>query len=121
MVTFKLIDTTDRYFTWYYFPNGMADAGHGTIVIDRLEGRLELTELAPLDQFIHISVEEQLERRKAAAEMRKIEQMPELTEEEWPIPTGEMTATLFADFAIREILMGYNSGKLIEEGSSNCY
>ena len=121
MVTFKLVDSDDRYFTWHYWPNGMVDAGYGTIVIDREEGRLQLTELAPMDSFIRVSVEEQLQRREAAAKMREAEQMPELTEAEWPIPTAEMTATVFADYAIRDILVGYNGGELIEEGTANCY
>ncbi len=43
MVTFKLKEENDRQLVYWYFPHGNEENGHGTIVIDRVLGKLDVT------------------------------------------------------------------------------
>ena len=116
MVTFRLKEQDDNQLTYWYFPQGKEANGHGTIIIDRVAGKVDVTQLAPDDRLRRHTLEEQLKLRKATENMRKIEQLPELTEEEWPIPTADKISTIFADHAIRKIVEAYNQGQILEEG-----
>jgi len=118
MVTFRLIDKNDETITYRYFPNGKAEHGFGLIVIDRMAGRIDVTELAPDDMLRKHTVEDQLRIRNAIVNMRKTEQLPELTEEEFPIPTEDKISTIFADHAIQKIVEAYNQGNILEEGQA---
>lgn len=119
MVTFKLKEDSEQQVVYWYFPHGNEANGHGTIVIDKLAGKLDVTELAPEDRLVRHSVDEQLRRREATNKMRQIEQIPELTEEEWPTPTEDIISTVFADHAITKIVEAYNQGQLLEEGAES--
>ena len=108
MVTFKLKEENDRQLVYWYFPHGNEENGHGTIVIDRVLGKLDVTELAPDDRLVRHTVENQNRWRKAVNQMRNIEQIPELTD--------ERISTVFADHAIQKIIEAYNNGEILEEG-----
>ena len=41
MVTFRLIEETDQYLIYWYFPNGNEDEMHGIILIDKLNETVE--------------------------------------------------------------------------------
>ena len=116
MVTFRLKEQDDNQLTYWYFPQGKEANGHDIIIIDRVAGKVDVTQLAPDDRLRRHTLEEQLKLRKATENMRKIEQLPELTEEEWPIPTADKISTIFADHAIRKIVEAYNQGQILEEG-----
>ena len=73
MVTFKLKEENDRQLVYWYFPHGNEENGHGTIVIDRVLGKLDVTELAPDDRLVRHTVENQNRWRKAVNQMRNIE------------------------------------------------
>lgn len=118
MVTFRLMEKNDETITYRYFPNGKPEHGYGVIVIDRIAGKIDLKELAPDDMMAKHSVEEQMKIRQAIVNMRKIEQLPELTEQEFPIPTEEKISTVFADHAIQKIVQAYNQGQILEEGQA---
>ena len=83
MVTFKLKEENDRQLVYWYFPHGNEENGHGTIVIDRVLGKLDVTELAPDDRLVRHTVENQNRWRKAVNQMRNIEQIPEFFFTEW--------------------------------------
>ena len=117
MVTFKLKEETEQQLVYWYFPNGNEENGHGTIVIDRVHGKLDVSELAPDDRLVRHTVENQNRWRKAVNKMRNIEQIPELTEEEWPEATEDKISTVFADHAIKKIIEAYNAGEILEEGA----
>ena len=117
MVTFKLKEETDKQLVYWYFPNGNEENGHGTIVIDRVLGKLDVSELAPDDRLVRHTVENQNRWRKAVNKMRNIEPIPELTDEEWPEATEDRISTVFADHAIKKIIEAYNSGEILEEGA----
>ncbi len=102
MVTFKLKEENDRQLVYWYFPHGNEENGHGTIVIDRVLGKLDVTELAPDDRLVRHTVENQNRWRKAVNQMRNIEQIPELTDEEWPEATEDW---LFNDIITVEIVI----------------
>lgn len=118
MVTFRLIEKSDEKLVYRYFPLGKAEHGFGVIEVDRIAGRIDVKELAPDDQIARHSVEEQQKIRNAIVNMRKIEQLPELTEEEFPIPTVEKYSTVFADHAVQKIVQAYNQGQILEEGQA---
>ena len=85
MVTFRLIEETDQYLTYWYFPNGNEDEMYGIILIDKLNETVEIQKMAH-DDFSHIvTVDEQNELRNSINEMRKEEGLPLLTEEEWKL------------------------------------
>lgn len=117
MVTFKLQEENEQRLVYWYYPNGIVEHGHGTIVIDRVKGIVDVSELAPDDRLVRHTVEEQIRRRNATNKMRQIEQIPELTEEEWPTPTKDVINTVFADHAIEKIVQAYNAGEILEEGA----
>lgn len=117
MVTFKLKEESEQQLVYWYFPHGKEENGHGTIVIDRVHGKLDVTELAPDDRLVRHTVENQNRWRKAVNQMRNIEQIPELTDEEWPEATEDRISTVFADHAIQKIIEAYNSGEILEEGA----
>ncbi len=116
MVTFKLKEENEQRLVYWYFPHGKEENGHGTIVIDRVIGKLDVTELAPDDRLVRHTVENQNRWRKAVNQMRNIEQIPELTDEEWPEATEDRISTVFADHAIQKIIEAYNNGEVLEEG-----
>ena len=117
MVTFKLKEENEQHLVYWYFPHGREENGHGTIVIDRVLGKLDLTELAPDDRLVRHTVENQNRWRKAVNQMRSIEQIPELSDEEWPEATEDKISTVFADHAIQKIIEAYNNGEILEEGA----
>ena len=89
MVTFRLIEETGQYLTYWYFPNGNEDEMYGIILIDKLNETVEIQKMAH-DDFSHIvTVDEQNELRNSINETRKEEGLPLLTEEEWPSATME--------------------------------
>ena len=116
MVTFKLKEESDQQLVYWYFPHGKEQNGHGTIVIARALGKHDVTELAPDDRLVRHTVENQNRWRKDVNQMRNIEQIPELTDEEWPEATEDKISTVFADHAIQKIIEAYNNGEVLEEG-----
>lgn len=118
MVTFRLIEKSDEKLVYRYFPLGKAEHGFGIIEVDRVAGKIDVKELAPDDQITRHPVEEQQKIRDAIVNMRRIEQLPELTEEEFPIPTEDKFSTVFADHAVQKIVQAYNKGEILEEGQA---
>ena len=119
MVTFRLMEETDQYLIYWYFPNGDEDEMHGIILIDKLNETVEIQKMAHND-FSHIvTVAEQNELRDSVNDMRREEELPLLTEEEWPSATTEFTKTFFADHAISKIIESYNSGEILKETGCN--
>ena len=121
MVTFRLMEETDQYLIYWYFPNGDEDEMHGIILIDKLNETVEIQKMAH-DDFSHIvTVAEQNKFRNSVNDMRREEGLPLLTEEEWPSATTALTKTFFADHAISKIIESYNSGEILKEGMSAWY
>ena len=58
MVTFKLIEETDEYLIYWYYTNGNESLKPGIIIVDKINGKIDITELAEDDWERDISVEE---------------------------------------------------------------
>ena len=56
MVTFRLIEETGQYLTYWYFPNGNEDEMYGIILIDKLNETVEIQKMAH-DDFSHIAIQ----------------------------------------------------------------
>ena len=121
MVTFRLVEETEQYLIYWYFPDGHEDEMHGSILIDKLNETVEIQKMAHND-FSHIvTVDEQNELRNSVNDMREEEGLPLLTEEEWPSASTAFKKTFFADHAISKIIESYNSGEILKEGMSAWY
>ncbi len=65
MVTFRLVEETEQYLIYRYFPDGHEDEMHGIILIDKLNETVEIQKMAHND-FSHIvTVDEQNELRNS--------------------------------------------------------
>lgn len=49
MVTFKLIEETDEYLIYWYYTNGNESLKPGIIIVDKINGKIDITELAEDD------------------------------------------------------------------------
>lgn len=58
MVTFKLIEETDEYLLYWYYAEGDESLKPGIIIVDKINGKIDITELAEDDWERDISVEE---------------------------------------------------------------
>ena len=58
MVTFKLIEETDEYLLYWYYAEGDESLKPGIIIVDKIKGKIDITELAENDWERDISVEE---------------------------------------------------------------
>ena len=120
MVTFKLRHTDSNKITYFYYPEGNEAEGHGTITIYVNEGRIDVSVLAPGDRLVNRTKEAMNRMRDEQNAMREFEQMPPFTEEEWPTATEDKVGTMYADYAIRQIVEAYNNGEVLKEGMAYC-
>ena len=76
MVTFRLVEETEQYLIYWYFPDGHEDEMHGIILIDKLNETVEIQKMAHND-FSHIvTVAEQNELRDSVNDIRREEGLP---------------------------------------------
>jgi len=118
MVTFRLVEETDTLLTWWYFPKGKEEEGHGVIVIDKTVPSCDVKVLAPTDVISFHTAESQNKSRAAMNAMREDMGYPPLTEEEWPIATKDRYATEYADHAVEKIVNAFNAGNILRSGSA---
>ena len=71
MVTFRLIEETDQYLTYWYFPNGNEDEMYGIILIDKLNETVEIQKMAH-DDFSHIVTVDEQRRRTSIFNGRRM-------------------------------------------------
>ena len=58
MVTFKLVEESDEYLLYWYYAEGNESLKPGIIIVDKIKGKIDITELAEDDWERDISVEE---------------------------------------------------------------
>lgn len=46
MVTFKLVEETDEYLLYWYYAEGDESLKPGIIIVDKINGKIDITELA---------------------------------------------------------------------------
>lgn len=71
MVTFKLIEKCEEELVYYYCPEGNEDKRPGTIIVNRLNEEIELTELAEDDWEREIPAGEINELIEAINQMKR--------------------------------------------------
>ena len=120
MVKFLLIEETEDALVYWYFPEGKKE-GYGIITINRKTGEAEITKLAAADRSQIVPAEELLQLRNSVNARRIADGEPELTEEEWPVPTEGFVNTYFADHAISTILEALESGEVLKDSMSAWY
>ena len=121
MVTFELIESTEAFAVYWYYPEDDRSAGHGVLILDKRQNQTILSELAPKDAYRQVSMEESDRLRSAVNEMRRLRGAPELTEAEWPSEVSKETISLYADHAAKRILEAYRGGQLPEHGTAVWY
>ena len=120
MVKFQLIEETEDTLVYWYFPEGKHE-GYGIITINKKTGEAEITKLATIDRSRYVPVEEILQLRDGVNNRRIEDGEPELTEEEWPVPTEGFISTFFADHAISRIMEALETGEILKDGMSAWY
>ncbi len=121
MVTFKLVEENGYSLIYHYFPNGEENSESGIIVIDKKKNQIYVKYLSPKDFMRTETIAEQNELRDSVNEMRKIEGLGELSEEEWPIATEDIVVRFFADHAVNKIWDGYVKGDVLQSGTVMWY
>lgn len=121
MVKFRLHKEDERYAVYWYFPEGKLDGKRGVIVLDKVEGTINIKELAPDDFQREISVEELNSLRDSINEMRRESGDREFTEEECPSAKEPEISTFYADHAVSKIVEAWKNGEVINEGMSAWY
>ncbi len=95
MVTFKLVEENRHSLVYHYFPEGKENNEFGVIVVDKEKNQICVKHLSPKDFMRTETIAEQNELRDSVNEMRKIEGLGELSEEEWPIATEDIVIRFF--------------------------
>lgn len=121
MVTFRLVEETEDYLVYWYFPDGHEDEKYGIILINKLNKTIQIQKLADKDFSYIVTSEEQNQFRESVNAMRKEDGLPPLSKQECPYTKTEFTKTFFADHAIKKIIKSYKSGKILHEGISAWY
>ena len=122
MVIFNLIKSENKKHFFEYFPEGKTTSKGGIIVLDEVEQKIYVSEVAEEDSYRFYSVEELNETRNFYNDMRIKDGEPPLTEEEWPIETKDLEYYCYAVHAINVISKAYNKdGTIMKKGSACWY
>lgn len=117
MVTFKLIEKCEEKLVYYYYPEGNEDKRPGTIIVNRFNEEIELTELAEDDWEREIPVDEINELIESINQMKRengeTDFLSLATEPEYDIWYG--------NHAIREIIKHLREGEIPEKGMQIWY
>lgn len=71
MVTFRLVEETEDYLVYWYFPDGHEDEKYGIILINKLNKTIQIQKLADKDFSYIVTSEEQNQFRESVNAMRK--------------------------------------------------
>lgn len=120
MVSFELKEDNVSVAVYWYYPEEDKE-NYGVLELNKEDGIIGIGKLAPNDFSREISVEELNSLRNSVSAMRKENDEPELTEEEWPSSTEPEVSTFYADHAIRKIADAYRNGVLLKNGKAIWY
>ena len=115
MVIYFLIKKTDEELIYEYFPENDRKAKPGYIRIDRVEEKVEISEVAELDQYRLIlsdDINQYYEVMNKSLREEGLEQV------EWErLPSGKDCGYYpYASKAIKQIVDEYNGGNIQEDG-----
>ncbi len=117
MVAYELIEKNDDKLIYRYFPADERDKKPGTVIVDRLSKKIEVTEIAEMDVENYITPEELNEMIDAINEMRKERGCMDFDEH---VETGE-TSIYFADHVVFDLRDRLKNGEIPEKGMPMWY
>lgn len=120
MVYFEIMKKEESKVIYWYYPENDRSS-HGIIFLNLSTGDVFVSEIASTDIVRQVSMEEINSLRDSVNQMRKIEGLPLLTEEEWPSAKGLEICCMYGDRAIRRIKEAYESGTVLESGFAAWY
>ncbi|MCH5200097.1 MAG: hypothetical protein J1F60_03970 [Oscillospiraceae bacterium] len=117
MVTFKLIERTDKKLIYHYFPEGHENKCPGVIVVDISKDEINIKELAEEDWEYDIPPEEINELAERINHIKHEKGETDFAE----LVTEPIHSIYYGDHAIREILKQLCNGKVPENGMQAWY
>ena len=121
MVKFKLVERTDKFIKYEYYPEADKSKKPGIIILDLINEIIDVEVPAEDDYEEKITIESMNEIRESINEVRRKEGLPDLTAEELSHQIQDKTFYYYADFAIRKISEAYNEGEILESGGAYWY
>ena len=116
MVTFKMIYKTDQEIRYEYYPENDKSSMPGEIKMDVSTGDIELVKPAQLDYECIITMEELESMYEAINELRKEEGREQLSDEEFPLETENITYFQYASHAMSRLSEAYKEGQAFGDG-----
>ena len=117
MVTFRKIQEDEQSIVYWYFPEGKEDKGHGTIVVDKINTNIDITEIAPGDFTRMISIEELNEMAEAINQMERESGGTDFAE----LATEPERSIFYGDHAVHKIVQNLQKGIVLEKGAEMWY
>lgn len=117
MVTFKLVEETEEYLVYWYYPNGKEELKPGIIIVDKINGKIDITELAEDDWERDISVEELNELAESVNREIREEGGTDFLE----LATEPEHSVLFGDHAVNAIWDKLREGIVPKKGARAWY
>ena len=117
MVTFILIEETDEYLINWYFTNGIESLKLGIIIVDKINGKIDITELAEDDWERDISVEELNELAESVIRVIREEGGTDFLE----LATDPVHSVFFGDHAVNAIWDKLREGIVPKKGARAWY
>ena len=117
MVTFRLIEEDAQRIVYWYFPEGKEENGHGVIIVDKMQERIDITEVAPDDFERDISPEELNELAETINQMKR-----EVGESDFvELSTEPEHSIYYGDHAVREIIKRLQKNEVPQKGMKKWY
>lgn len=117
MVTFKLIEKCEEKLVYYYYSEGNEDKRPGTIIVNRFNEEIELTELAEDDWEREIPAGEINELIESINQMKRENDETDFLS----LVTESKRDIWYGDHAIREIIKHLREGEIPEKGMQLWY
>ena len=117
MVTFKLVEETDEYLLYWYYAEGDESLKPGIIIVDKIKGKIDITELAENDWERDISVEELNELAESVNREIREEGETDFLE----LATEPEHSVFFVDHAVNAIWDKLREGIVPKKGARAWY
>lgn len=117
MVTFKLVEQTEKNLIYWYYPENHQDSEPGIITVDLEKDEIEITKVAADDFVRDIHPEEINSLIDSINEMRQERGETDLEEH----VTESEHSIMYGDHAVREIIKYLRKGEIPKKGMQMWY
>lgn len=117
MITFELVEKTDKTLTYHYYPEDDRTASPGIIVVDKERGAVDMRRPAEKDIFRPASEEEKAAMGAAINELRQQRGEAPLSEEMLALMTKAAGKYECLDPVMQQIAGAFYSGTDLEKGT----